>query len=312
MWMDSEIRKRARNAIRGILEAASFEVAELEEPLDLSGTRGEECVVLMCSDAPEAIAEFDHRNYRFRSGSGEISCRKLLFTLNQAAQVRSCIVWGPKELAAHAGEAVVAEVLGRTIGLDLSHAPPAAAAEEMDASGPALLHLPLKVNAATALKTAGIEGAPFLRFIPHWQYSASCAGERQYKGKGVVFSCDRRGFINAINGQQVELDAQGASKGNVPRDAEVLAPKVTKEAATERVRGEIMEEQAKKIRIRQEKGDAIFYEEKVFRPEPSEVKVTMELLYVPVWSVKGKKIVEVNGVTGEVLTEPMDEGVEVF
>jgi hypothetical protein len=35
-------------------------------------------------------------------------------------------------------------------------------------------------------------------------------------------------------------------------------------------------------------------------------------MYVPVWQVRGKKIVEINAFTGEILSQPMDEGVEIL
>jgi hypothetical protein len=79
-----------------------------------------------------------------------------------------------------------------------------------------------------------------------------------------------------------------------------------------RVNSTIIEEQTKHIRIKQEKGDAIFYEERVFKPEEGDMKTEITLMYIPIWEIKGKKIVEVNGFTGEILTTPMDEGVEIL
>jgi hypothetical protein len=60
------------------------------------------------------------------------------------------------------------------------------------------------------------------------------------------------------------------------------------------------------------KGDAIFYEEKVIKPDRKNIQLDIMQVYVPVWQVKGKKIVEVNAFTGEILSEPMDEGVEIL
>jgi hypothetical protein len=38
----------------------------------------------------------------------------------------------------------------------------------------------------------------------------------------------------------------------------------------------------------------------------------MTQVYVPVWQIRGKKIVEVNATNGEILSVPMDEGVEIL
>ena len=68
----------------------------------------------------------------------------------------------------------------------------------------------------------------------------------------------------------------------------------------------------RKIRVKQVKGDAIFYEEKNVSPERSHIALELRELYIPVWQIKGKKIVEINAYSGERLREPMDDGVEVF
>ena len=60
------------------------------------------------------------------------------------------------------------------------------------------------------------------------------------------------------------------------------------------------------------KGDAIFYEEKVIRPEKKNIQLDIAQVFVPVWQIKGKKIVEVNATTGDILAVPMDEGVEIL
>lgn len=299
--------------MKGILEAADFEVEELEGPLDLYAARGEECLIVLCSDNPEEILEFDRRNYRLQGDRGDLSCRKLLLSLGEDVQVSNCIRWGIDEFSEIAGRAVAAEVTGSRLDLSLeawsrAGASPAKAA----VTGPVARHLPPKVDSKRALAVAGIEGTTALRYIPYWEYAASCQGSREYKGKRIDFACEKRGFINAINGRSEMLNAGSAVNGPVQEEAELLPPKISRDDAMERVKGAIIEEQTQKVRFRQEKGDAIFYEEKIFRPEPGEVKVELELLHVPVWAVRGKKIVEVNGITGEILEEPMDEGVEVY
>jgi hypothetical protein len=311
--MDPDTRSRAKDVLRTIFETAAYQVDDLEAPLDLSATQGEQCVVILASDNPPEVEEFDNRNFRLKVAEKEISCTKLLFTTQEDLKTNKCIRWGLRDLATWSGEAAVARVMRKFFSLSLNEAATQSAAETREELvGPEILHFPVKIAARRAVQIAGIEGTPFCRYLPHWQYHASVSGERSYKGKSIRFSGDKKGMLNAINGMDVELpDITPETSGIFP-DSELVQPKIDKEQARQRILQELVESQTKTIRLRQEKGDAIFYEEKVFRPEGEEVKVDLNLIYVPVWSVKGKKIIEVNGYSGEVLTMPMDEGCEIL
>lgn len=310
--MDSEMRTRAKDAIRRIFSYAAYEVDDLESPLDLSAMKGEDCVVIMVSDEPREAGEFNARNFKLRIGERDITCKKLLFTMNESLKLHTCTRWGPADLAARAGEAVLAEVLNRPlhITLEVEHLVPGESNQEL--VGPEILHLPLKIDAKRAVQIAGIEGSPHCRYIPYWQYHSVCKGERTYKGQRVMFSGEKEGVLNAINGQYGEMPEGTFEKSGILADGERVSPKISKDEASQRIMNVLVEEQVKKVRIRQEKGDAIFYEEKLFKPEGDEVRVDLSLVYIPVWEVKGKKIVEVNAFSGEVLTEPMDEGCEIL
>lgn len=311
--MDPDTRSRAKDVLRTIFETAAYQVDDLEPPLDLSATQGEDCVVILASDNTPEIEDFDNRNFRVRIGEKEISCRKLLFTTQDDPKTRRCIRWGPHELATWAGEAAVARVMRRFFSLPLAEATPEATIQTPnELVGPEILHLPVKISAQRAVQIAGIEGTPLCRYLPHWKYHVSVTGERSFKGKSVQFGGEKSGLLNAINGMEVEIpDVTPETSGIFP-DSELVQAKINKEQAKQQIINEIVEAQTKKIRLRQEKGDAIYYEEKVFRPEGGEVAVELNLLYVPVWSVKGKKIIEVNGFNGEILTMPMDEGCEIL
>jgi uncharacterized membrane protein YkoI len=181
-----------------------------------------------------------------------------------------------------------------------------------DLVGPEILHFPIKITAKRAVQIAGIEGVPHCRYLPHWQYHAIARGERSFKGKHIEFSGDKKGMLNAINGLEVEVPSIAPETSGIIPDSEVVSPKIDREEAKQRIMNTLVEEQTKKVRIRQENGDAIFYEEKVFHPDGNEIQVDLNLIYLPIWGVKGKKIIEVNAYSGEVLTTPMDEGCEIL
>ena len=316
------MREKARNAMRLILEAAKFEVEEVDEPLDLSAVRDGECVLVLCSNDADQIGQFDKTNYSLMVDDHEMTCKKLLFTLEKDISTENCTQWGVEEFVQYAGEAVLADIVEQELKLDLTpgkakakKAAAAAAAEapaDEETSGISILHFPVKLSEQAAIRTAGIQGAAKLRFMPYYLIHYTSTGEQVYKDRRIPFDADGWGAINAINGIKLDLDGTKVEDSEIPANAEVSDAHITKEEASERMVTELIERLTQKVRIKQEKGDAIFYEEKTLKPDRKNITVDTKQVYIPVWQIRGKKIVEVNAFTGELLSEPMDEGVEVF
>jgi len=323
--MEHDMREKAKNAMRLILEAARFEVDEVDEPLDLSAVREGICLLVLCSNEKEVITQFDKTNYSLMVNDHEMTCKKLLFTLEKDLNTENCVQWGVDEFVQYAGEAVLADILDRELALDLSAtrvkkaavsaaggAGGAQAPAPQEPSGITIPHFPVKLNEQAAIRAAGIQGAAKLRFIPYFLFHYTSTGEQVYKDRRIPFDADGWGAINAINGIKIELDGKQVIEAEIPAGAEVSDPHIAKEEASERIVNELIERLTQKVRIKQEKGDAIFYEEKILKPDKKNIKVDAKQVYIPVWQIRGKKIVEVNAFTGELLSEPMDEGVEVF
>ena len=322
--MEHDMREKARNAMRLILEAARFEVEEVDEPLDLSAVRDGDCVLVLCSNDPELIGQFDKTNYSLMVDDHEMTCKKLLFTLEKEIETENCVQWGIDEFVRYAGEAVLADIVDRELTLDLtpgkakakkaaaSAAAAAPSAPVDEHSGISILHFPVKLSEQAAVRTAGIQGAAKLRFMPYYLIHYTSSGEQVYKDRRIPFDADGWGAINAINGIKLDLDGTKVEESEIPSNAEVSDAHITKEEANERMVTELIERLTQKVRIKQEKGDAIFYEEKTLKPDRKNITVETKQVYIPVWQIRGKKIVEVNAFTGELLSEPMDEGVEVF
>ena len=57
------MREKAKNAMRLILEAARFDVEEVDDPLDLSAVREGVCLLVLCSNEKDMISQFDKTNY---------------------------------------------------------------------------------------------------------------------------------------------------------------------------------------------------------------------------------------------------------
>ena len=320
--MEDDMREKARNAMRLILEAARFEVDEVDLPLDLSAVHGDTCLLVLCSDEKNTISQFDKTNYSLMVNDHEMTCKKLLFTLDKDISTENCVQWGIDEFVRYAGEAVLADIIGRELALDLSGtrakkaavvaAAGAPVAAPMQSSGITLPHFPIKITEQAAVRTAGIQGAAKLRFMPYFLFHYRSTGEQVYKDRRIPFDADGWGAINAINGIKLELDGKAVVEDEIPAGAEVADPHIAKEEAADRIVNELIERLTQKVRIKQEKGDAIFYEEKILKPDKKNITVESKQVYIQVWQIRGKKIVEVNAFTGELLSEPMDEGVEVF
>lgn len=315
--MDGTVKERGRNAIRLIFEAAAYEVSEVDPPLDLSAVKDGACIVILVDDDPDVISTFNSTNYSAMNEEKEIHCQKLLFTPEKGVRAERCVVWQVDDFVRHAGEAVLARVLGRELALVLGgerqgQVKADATDTSDDESGISLAHLPVKVPEKTARRTAGIEGQATLRFMPYWLYHYLSTGEQSFRDKRVSFDSDGSGALNAINGVAIEINADEVVKGPVPGDALIERPHMSREEAHGRIVNEVVEKLTQHVRSKQEKGDAIFYEEKVLKPDRNGIRVDIEEVYIPVWQIRGKKIVEINAYSGEVLSEPMDEGVEIF
>lgn len=319
--MEHDMREKAKNAMRLILEAARYEVEEVDDPLDLSAVRDSTCLLVLCSNDKDLIGQFDKTNYSLMIDDHEMNCKKLLFTIDKEIATENCIQWGVDEFVRYTGEAVLADILDRELGLDLTPAKAkkaavtaaaAAAAKEEEPSGITIPHLPIKITEQAAIRTAGVQGAAKLRFIPHFLFHYTSSGEQVYKDRRIPFDADGWGAINAINGIKIDLDGKLVEETEIPGGAEVCDSHIRKDEASERIINELIERLTQKVRIKQEKGDAIFYEEKILKPDRKNITIDSKQVYIPVWQIRGKKIVEVNAFTGELLSEPMDEGCEVF
>ncbi len=238
------MRDKARSVLKQILTAAAYDVEDVSDPLDLSAIGDEDVLIVLCSDDPDQIDEFDRTTYNLGVDGENLVCRKLLFTLDETVQAGNCIRWGSDEFAKYAGEAARAHLLGRRLALDLAAPEPAqpkraetakAAPEDDGLTGPDLLHLPMQVNEKRAIGIAGVQGTVKCKFIPHWYYRYASTGERTVKDRLVSFESEGAGVINGINGIRSETDMREAAVSPVPFGSEVLQPRIQKSDAEEQL-----------------------------------------------------------------------------
>lgn len=314
--MEGDRRERTQDIVKVILEAAGYEVECADEPFDLSGVGEDDGVVVLISDDPDEIKRFNARTFRLKRDDEIQECRKMLVTFADV-DAPDCTVWGEEEIAAYAGKVAVASIFQRRISLDDAQAAtPFSMSPEFGGeagTGISILHLPVKVSEKNALIISGKRGTVRCRFVPYWCYHCTSTGSRTVENHRISLEADRWGGLNAINSTTMEMELAEAVDTGMPENCEVLTPTIKKEEAGERVIAAMVENLTQRVRIKREEGDTIYYQEETIKPDRKNITVELTQVYVPVWEIEARdKIVEVNAYTGEILTTPMDEGVEVF
>jgi len=313
--MEQRTREKTSKAVSEILKAAGFDVHHASAPLDMSAIRKSTYLLVMCTNDPDEAFSYSETEYTIKVEQEEKICKKLLVTFDPSISADNCMVWYPEEFALYAGEAVLARVLGKTLLLpldDTEYVPYSMRSSPDTDGGLRIPHLPVRIHRDEAEENAGIPGVATLRFIPYWMFRYTCRGSASYKDQNVNFDGTGSGALNAINGALVDLDADTITRREIPEGSEITKPSIARNTAEEKILTHLISSMTERVRIRQVKGDAIFYEERNLSPERDNITLELRDIYIPVWQIKGKKIVEINAYTGKKLLEPLDDGVEIF
>ncbi|HDQ07574.1 MAG TPA: hypothetical protein ENN44_02155 [Methanoculleus sp.] len=307
---------RAQEIVQWILNAAGYDVDEGDGRHDLSACNARECVVILCSDERDRIEEFAWLKYRISTNSGPQECKKLLLTGAGGVDTGTCTVWNEEELARQAAKATHSYVRGErpVLNLEAPAGRRVATTVEVEEEEETIEipHLPVTITPEKAMRIAGFKGTAECRFIPYWVYELESTGEKIYKSHIISFERKMTGTLSAINGLPGDFTADIIENTPIPASTQVLTPKVPKKEAEEQLVEWLIEELTKTVRVSQREGDTICYEDRELGPDRSGISVDLSLVYVPVWQIRGKRIIEVNAYTGDILEVPMDDGVEVL
>ncbi len=174
----------------------------------------------------------------------------------------------------------------------------------------------IRVDERRAIATAkgfvsGITGAA-IEFVPFWNYSYVIDTYRQYKTKTIHLSSDGSGAINALNRDKRECLQEVCDSISVPcQDYEIKSPTVTKIEAREEILNDAIESNTKNVASTSKSGGAIITEHRTVRPMAKDIDLEMELVYLPVWVVKGMTgSIIIDAHDGSAMTTPIDEDVE--
>jgi hypothetical protein len=143
-----------------------------------------------------------------------------------------------------------------------------------------------------------------LKFIPVWYYGYSFNTQKKFKSKTVDLKGEGEGYVNAITGENYFGKCKDILDNTfVPtKNYEIKQPGVEKKVALNKAKDSIIREHTKEVRLNEMIGDTIIFEQKVFAPEPGDIKIEMELIHFPIWELTGgHETIEVNGYDGHIL-----------
>ena len=168
--------------------------------------------------------------------------------------------------------------------------------------------VPVNIGKKDAISIAeakvGTPKSQTLKFIPVWYYSYSFNIQKKYKSKVVDLTGDGEGYIHAITGENF-FNKYRDIRENImmpTQNYEIMQPSIQKNDASEKALNSIIREHTKQVRLNEMIGDTIVFENRIFAPDPSEINLNIDLLYIPVWEIKGKReVMDINGYDGHIM-----------
>ena len=175
---------------------------------------------------------------------------------------------------------------------------------------------PIRVDEKRAMATAkgfvsGITNI-VIEFVPFWNYKYVVDTYQQYKMKTVHISSEDSSAINALNKQKHEYLREIHDQISIPsQNYEIKSAVLTKDEVENEILSDAIASNTKTIAFTSTSGDAIITEHKTVKPRSKDINLDVELVYLPVWEVKGANHnIMIDAYTGSVMTEPVDDDVE--
>ena len=181
-----------------------------------------------------------------------------------------------------------------------------------------LRSVPINIGKKDALSIAeakiGMPRSQALKFIPVWYYGYSFNIQKKYKSRVVDLSGAGEGFINAITGEIFFNKFRDIQENTLmpTQNYEIQQPLVQKKDALNKTMSYIIREHTKEVRLNEMIGDTIIFENRMFAPDPAEIDLKMDILYIPVWELKGKReIIDINGYDGHIMAIKLYNDAEI-
>jgi hypothetical protein len=343
------MKQNLSQILKGIFTSSGYRVTDSNAADLIAEKNGERMYIKFYTDIDyHSIEEFSGN---IPDGTGLcVFTGDLQRNLAEEAKRKGIVVWDRDELAYQIGRAVLADLEEETAGYEDDEnayqepdyitaeesrnpdpvfvsqpagreetLPPQAEAARNDLKRQSVLELrstPVNIPKEKAMSIArphlGSVGSAELTFVPYWRYTYDLHSEYQFKSKLVEITGEGEGFINALNGNAEEFSINEIKNSIVVEDEyEIRSPTTTDPEIRESLLKKISEEHTRDVKFGNTVGEAIISEHKRFRPARGDINIATELVYIPVWEVKGKRnSLEINGTTAEILQSPSDSDVE--
>ena len=152
-----------------------------------------------------------------------------------------------------------------------------------------------------------------MKFIPHYSYNYDFESRRKFGGSVLDLNGQGEGVVNGITGEHYFSSLpEPLETIEVPTENyHIKEPQIIDKEAKEKAIGFIIDKHTEKRKSDMVKNDVIIVESKTISPSESEINISMHLVYIPIWEIRGKRnSIEINAYDGHVLEEPSDDDAE--
>ncbi len=222
-------------------------------------------------------------------------------------------VWDRDRIMYEIGKAIILDMEGRKWEIDLEKKSPPPESEVIFIKSYPVRYRKEEVQKISMSEVGGITDIR-LKFVPHWRYSFRLHHIRRVRGNTLEIKEEGEGLMNAVNGFFDEpIDAKITDSIELSCDYQIDSTRIEKESAKDKIIDELVSKYTRKLKMKRETGDSFIVDTVVIKPQPKDLEINMELVYMPVWEVSGKKgTAFYNATTGELLEMPADDDVEIL
>jgi len=152
-----------------------------------------------------------------------------------------------------------------------------------------------------------------LKFIPSYSYKYQFDTKRKFRSKIIDLNGQGEGMVNAITGEHTfKRSSDPLEYAEImTENYQIKEPAVSDEEAKKKVLDAVILKHSRKMKVDEVKGDAIISESKTLSPLEKEIKLTINIVYIPVWEIQGKQnTIDINAYDGHILETPVDDDAE--
>ncbi len=177
--------------------------------------------------------------------------------------------------------------------------------------------LPINMAKTSAIKISqakiGEVQDILLKFIPTYSYKYQFDTKRKFRSKIIDLNGQGEGMVNAITGEHTFTHSSDPLEYAeiMTENYQIKEPAVSDGEAKKKVLDAVILKHSRKMKVDEVRGDAIISESKTLAPLENEIKLAINIVYIPVWEIQGKQnTIDINAYDGHILETPIDDDAE--